>query len=451
MPPDRLDSWKEIASYLNKTIRTVQRWEVERHLPIHRIPKADSSSRNRGSVYAIPAEIDRWWEAERNNINADGNGIGTPIESNDGGCGGETDDSPPVPNDRVGRPHSWFQTTPGRIAVLGVVLGLLGIGFLVSRILQRPSMPVLAVVEDKFRLLALGDKGNILWVKQFSTSIGCNRLLEKPAKVVDIDADSVNEVITGLYSSPFVYQSDKIVCLNSRGFVRWEFVPGASITWHDYAFPNMFRLWGYSIGSLANGKKFIVAVANHDMDSPSQVAVLDAQGKAMGGYWHTGWIFSHLVMDLDYDGNDEIIVGGVDDLRKKPFLAVIRPEIPWSISPVPAGYAPGFATGEEISYFLFPQTDAAEALDRTSRVVELKKLGDHYLSAGIELPGVPDILERVYLLDTKFQTVRLVLTEEFGSLHKQLKREKRLDHEMREQDKENLRQLERILPAARSK
>ena len=38
-PPSRgsnLDSWKEIAAYLRRDIRTVQRWEKQEGLPVHR-------------------------------------------------------------------------------------------------------------------------------------------------------------------------------------------------------------------------------------------------------------------------------------------------------------------------------------------------------------------------------------------------------------------------------
>jgi CheY-like chemotaxis protein len=50
-----LNSWKEIAAYLGKSVRTVQRMEVELGLPIRR-PKGHA----RTSVVAIPAELDEW-------------------------------------------------------------------------------------------------------------------------------------------------------------------------------------------------------------------------------------------------------------------------------------------------------------------------------------------------------------------------------------------------------
>jgi hypothetical protein len=33
---DRLDSWKEIAAYLKRDVRTVQRWEKREEMPVHR-------------------------------------------------------------------------------------------------------------------------------------------------------------------------------------------------------------------------------------------------------------------------------------------------------------------------------------------------------------------------------------------------------------------------------
>jgi Tol biopolymer transport system component len=56
----RLDSWKEIASYLGRGIRTVQRWEREEGLPVHRLDHA-----KRGSVYASRRELTEWWESRR--------------------------------------------------------------------------------------------------------------------------------------------------------------------------------------------------------------------------------------------------------------------------------------------------------------------------------------------------------------------------------------------------
>jgi len=59
-PEDRLDSWKEIAAYLGRGIRTVQRWEQEEGLPVHRL-----AHEKRGSIYERREELAAWWESRR--------------------------------------------------------------------------------------------------------------------------------------------------------------------------------------------------------------------------------------------------------------------------------------------------------------------------------------------------------------------------------------------------
>jgi TolB-like protein/Tfp pilus assembly protein PilF len=56
----RLDSWKEIASYLGRSEKTVRRWEEGEGLPVHRL-----HHEKRGSVYAYAGELDAWREARR--------------------------------------------------------------------------------------------------------------------------------------------------------------------------------------------------------------------------------------------------------------------------------------------------------------------------------------------------------------------------------------------------
>lgn len=53
--PATLSSWKEIAQYLNKGVRTVPRWEREMGLPVRR-----PNGRSKGVVLASTQEIDEW-------------------------------------------------------------------------------------------------------------------------------------------------------------------------------------------------------------------------------------------------------------------------------------------------------------------------------------------------------------------------------------------------------
>lgn len=53
--PTRLNSWKEIAAYFDRDVRTVQLWEKNEALPVHRLGHIA-----RSTVYAYPHELEHW-------------------------------------------------------------------------------------------------------------------------------------------------------------------------------------------------------------------------------------------------------------------------------------------------------------------------------------------------------------------------------------------------------
>jgi len=53
---DILNSWKEISYYLDRNVRTCQRWKIELALPVHRIDQNSQHSK----VFAYKSEIDQW-------------------------------------------------------------------------------------------------------------------------------------------------------------------------------------------------------------------------------------------------------------------------------------------------------------------------------------------------------------------------------------------------------
>lgn len=70
---DRLESWKEIAAYLQRDIRTVQRWERLNGLPVYRRP-----GRRLGGVFAHRSELDAWRRDRPQMLQAPANGVGRP-------------------------------------------------------------------------------------------------------------------------------------------------------------------------------------------------------------------------------------------------------------------------------------------------------------------------------------------------------------------------------------
>src|SRR5437868_15083409 len=54
-PQKTLESWKQIASYLDRSERTVRRWEANEGLPVHR-----REHEKQDTVFAFKHEIEAW-------------------------------------------------------------------------------------------------------------------------------------------------------------------------------------------------------------------------------------------------------------------------------------------------------------------------------------------------------------------------------------------------------
>jgi predicted Zn-dependent protease len=120
---ERLDSWKEIAAYLKRDIRTVRRWEKSQGLPVHR-----HSYLKRGLVYAYKHEVDAWWHDDAKNGNA--SSPTEPVSEITTNNGNEPDAANIIPAKRNSR-WRWLRAshvqTKWAILVLAVLIGIGGI------------------------------------------------------------------------------------------------------------------------------------------------------------------------------------------------------------------------------------------------------------------------------------------------------------------------------------
>jgi len=111
-PETRLDSWKQIATYLKRDISTVQRWEKREGMPVHR-----HVHDKRGSVYASRVELDAWARS-RNLPAAQENGSNSP----------SPDPLPPPRPALSGSRARWRLVLPlaaaGTALAIGATLGL---------------------------------------------------------------------------------------------------------------------------------------------------------------------------------------------------------------------------------------------------------------------------------------------------------------------------------------
>lgn len=134
-PDNFLDSWKEIAAYLGRDVRTVQRWEKKEGLPVHR-----HEHEKMGTVYAYKSEIDAWWKERRSTLVSKG-------ENTESIAGPRVVSWPAVTPEIPGKEEPAAETLWPRVrkqAVYGLaIVGLLAIVFGAYEIWRTRGWPFL--------------------------------------------------------------------------------------------------------------------------------------------------------------------------------------------------------------------------------------------------------------------------------------------------------------------
>lgn len=112
---DRLDSWKAIAAYLNRDVRTVQRWELREGLPVHR-----HQHDKLASVYAYRSQLRQWQASRRTTPESELEGdtpAVSPAPAGLGPPGNGHSEAPLVSVNATASPVRWFRA----VAVVGLV------------------------------------------------------------------------------------------------------------------------------------------------------------------------------------------------------------------------------------------------------------------------------------------------------------------------------------------
>jgi len=121
----KLDSWKEIADYLGREVRTVQRWERTEDLPVHR-----HEHQKKSTVYAYASEIDAWRKRRQPKDDPAADAAFVP-EAENGNLSAEP--STPEPGEEARKRKIRLVQWLGGVVLGGSLIALLGIGYFTGR------------------------------------------------------------------------------------------------------------------------------------------------------------------------------------------------------------------------------------------------------------------------------------------------------------------------------
>jgi excisionase family DNA binding protein len=337
---EELYSWKEIASYLQVTVRTAQKWEKERSLPVHRLPGG------RGRILAYVSELEAWKRS--------GEGPG-PQEA--------------VPRESAGafpvsRKLTLRRALPAAsLLVLSIIFG--------SWLWSRQGQPAHWRLEG--RTLVMSDTGNHeLWRWDAEDPFGShltpefNEKMHRFIAVEDLDDDGNSETLVVPVPGNVLKAAKSIplICLDRNGKEKWRFVPGRRVSSGRENFPDFYVVVNFRVARMGKDRPKSILVSGIQIpDYPCQIALLDAHtGMPLREYWHSGHIGSGIAtMELwDLDGNavSEIYLAGANNGLFRRTLVVLDPDrfAGASQEQNPEYQLQGFPPGREIRRVIFPRT-----------------------------------------------------------------------------------------------
>lgn len=413
-PPQRLESWGEIAGYLGVSVRTAQKWEAESGLPVRRL-----GSGPRPRVFAETTKLDEWLLSH-------------------------TTDAP-VTSARQGKRGLLLKSLAAAAVITGAaVLGMLIGPFTESR--QPVTWEVLSHV-----LRVQDSRGQVIWSRVFpdlrhdryhqpltSDSWDC-------VVFTDVDGDENLEVLFNWAPEDANSRPGKLYCLDGQsGETRWELGYGKKLRLPKEEFTPAFsgrRLVPVRLGD----KLHLIAVAVHQPWNPCRVLLIDAaEGRLVSEFNHPGWLPTIALFDIDGDGSPELFLGGgrnPDQIDWHATLVVLDLPFPTATAG-PWIDEFGNPSPRPLSTLVFPKTDIYET-GEGYRVVDMSPGSAGTLNVAVSAPALYYRVDFSSAVRPRLLSVRP--TSQYLAEHRRLYKEGALDHEeLSDEDLEEMKKVQTL-------
>ena len=464
-PAHRLDGWKEISNYLNRGVRTVQRWEIEKALPIHGVPDSSGSQPHKSAVYAFPKELDEWLMSERAFVDLDGAPFreedpGEPIDPKPNGNGKQVvhlempDSHDPVPRTHEpGRPAEFpFAAKPvaakrpgwRRVLYISALVFLLLAGYSFYRGFLAYGPPA-EVRMTASAMLVFDAMGREIWRHSFPVPIGINWYEDKIGiwhREADLDLDGRIELLVKFFPQDAISIGMSLYCFSEDGRVKWVYQNRREVSDQKAQFSGVYLIDKFDFlppDRMKSGR--VVVNSNHAIEYPEQVAVLDADGKVVGEYWHSGHLIAMQVAPDGPDGLPKLFMAGVNNGYRQATLVVLDPyNLRGASNQLPSDplQLKNMQAGSEIAIVRFPRSCISDLYGPFNIATSLS-----VSPASIEVVVSEDVIrqgpEVIYQLDRSLKVTAVRPSVIFRSRHRQLEIEGKLHHALTDQEVEQLK------------
>lgn len=313
-----------------------------------------------------------------------------------------------------------------------------------AALLELPGAPADFRIEVS-TLIIVDGQGREVWRHQFPSRLAqaayASRDVMRRCTFEDIDGDGGIETLFVHMPIDFGSAGATLICFAEDGLVKWEFVPGRTVTDttpREYCPP--YFISNVHIVPMRDSAPRILVSSNHYLHNPNQIAMLAPDGTLISDYWHSGHLLSVAHADLDADGSQEILLGGVNNGYRQATLVIFDSRRINGCSSQPGRQILGMPPGTEKAVVLFPRTCVSKNASY-NRVVELRVTRQRRImlavAEGISEERNPGVM--VYELDFALNVLNARPDSHLQENHRLLELQGAIDHPWTEQENTELR------------
>jgi hypothetical protein len=330
----RLTGWKDIATYLDRGVRTAQRWEREFGLPVRRIGREGAES-----VFAFTTEIDQWL-ASSSAAHAKGQPAGGTDGDTSSGEGQHPEDGAPPATPTPTAAHLDHRRDRRWLWLLAITVGVLSaVGVWREWSARGPAAgPPADWRVEADTLVVVDADGRTVWTKTFDFAIDESYYESQPkatmGQVADLDRDGKREVLFVAYPANGNFDRAGLYLFNEDSTQRWTYQHRGIVTFGTVTMAGPWVVHRVFVTEDADrpGTLALWVISRDPAVFPTLLRRLDiATGQASGTYWSNGWI-NTLTLWRSPAG-PRLLAGGVSNDQKGPSLAVLDANLPHARAP----------------------------------------------------------------------------------------------------------------------